>query len=61
MPRRGSVLLHQQMERGAVDRTLLLRQEDRAGKGFRVSSARLGGRASESYAAFLIGDFLSIE
>src|SRR5712664_4012248 len=30
---RGAVLLHQQMERGAVDRPLLLRQEDRTRKG----------------------------
>ena len=28
----GAVLLHQQMERGAVDRPLLLRQEDRPGE-----------------------------
>src|SRR5206468_767421 len=30
---RGAVLLHQQMERGAVDRPLLLAQEDRAREG----------------------------
>src|SRR5437016_10522682 len=30
---RGAVLLHQQMERRAVDRPLLLGQEDRARKG----------------------------
>ena len=30
---RGAVLLHQKMERGAVDRPLLLRKEDRAREG----------------------------
>src|SRR5216683_1135385 len=30
---RGAVLLHQQVERGAVDRPLLFAQEDRARKG----------------------------
>src|SRR3989442_6063203 len=30
---RGAVLLHQQVERRAVDRSLLLRQEDRAWEG----------------------------
>src|SRR5438034_25446 len=40
---RGAVLLHEQMERGSVDRPLLLRQEDRARGGFRAPSARRGG------------------
>ena len=34
--RRGAVLLHQQMERGAVDRPLLLRQEHRAPERIRA-------------------------